>query len=124
MDFLEPVKPFIDMLRMYAQLLDSIAKVEEEHGKRFDEVLKEVLSPTTLLELHKELPPDVYSELMASLLRLATLTSSMQNPLLLPATEKRRVASELRKVVASLERIIERARELKGKVGEESSLSD
>ena len=36
MDFLEPVKPFIDMLRMYAQLLEFIAKVEEEHGKRFD----------------------------------------------------------------------------------------
>jgi len=103
------------MLRMYAQLLDFMAEVEEEHGKRFDEILKEVLSIATLLELHEKLPPDVYSELMASLLRLATLTSSVQNPLLLPVTEKRRIASELRKVIASLERIVEKVRELKGK---------
>ena len=123
MDSLEPVKSFTDMLKMYAQLLDFMAEVEEEHGKRFDEVLKEVLSTATLLELHEELPLDVYSELMASLLRLTTLTSSVQNPLLLPATEKRRVASELRKVIASLERIVEKVRELKGKVGEGSSLS-
>ena len=115
MDSLESVKFFTDMLRMYAQLLDFMAEVEEEHGKRFDEILKEVLSIATLLELHEKLPPDVYSELMASLLRLATLTSSVQNPLLLPATEKRRVASELRKVIASLERIVEKVRELKGK---------
>jgi hypothetical protein len=66
-----------------------------------------------LLELHKKLPPDVYSELMASLLRLATLSSSVQNPLMLPTTEKKRVASELRKVVASLESVIEKVRELK-----------
>jgi rubrerythrin len=110
---LEPVKPFIDMLRMLAQLLDSMAEVEEEHGRRFDEILKEILSPTRLLELHKKLPPDVYSELMASLLRLATLSSSVQNPLMLPTTEKKRVASELRKVVASLESVIEKVRELK-----------
>ena len=80
MSSLESVKPFIDMLRMLAQSLDSMAEVEEEHGRRFDEVLKEILSPIRLLELHKKLPPDVYSELMASLLRLATLSSSVQNP--------------------------------------------
>jgi len=52
-----------------------IAEVEEKYGKRFDDVLKELLSPARLTELYKRLPPDVYGELIGSLLQFYTITS-------------------------------------------------
>jgi hypothetical protein len=96
----------IDECKLFAQLLNMIADVEERYGRRFDDVLKELLSPARLTELYKRLPPDVYGELIGSLLQFYTVTS--QNPLTLPPSEKREAASEIIKLANSLERVIEK----------------
>jgi len=110
----ESLRIIIDMLKMYAQLLNVIAEVEENSGKRFDELLKELFSPAKLAGLYDKLPPDVYGEFMAMLLRLASLSSTVQNPMILPVDEKRRVASELAEIASSLEKLIGRLGELNG----------
>jgi len=110
----ESLRIIIDMLKMYARLLNVIAEVEENSGKRFDELLKELFSPAKLAGLYNKLPPDVYGEFMAVLLRLASLSSTVQNPMILPVDEKRRVASELADIASSLEKLIGRLGELNG----------
>jgi len=102
------LKIVIDECRLFAQLLNMIADVEERYGKKFDDVLKEFLSPARLAELYKRLPLDVYGELMGSLLQFYTITS--QNPLTLPPSEKKEAASEITRLAASLEKIIEKLR--------------
>ncbi|MCS7367408.1 MAG: hypothetical protein NDF52_05965 [archaeon YNP-WB-062] len=111
MSSLESLKTTMDILKLYAQLLNSIADLEEKYSKKFDEVLKDVFNPQELAELYKKLPPDVYSEFMASLLKLAATSSETQNPLTLPANEKKKIASELISVAESLKKVIENLKE-------------
>ena len=98
----------IDECKLFAQLLNMIAEVEEKYSKKFDDVLKELLSPARLTELYKRLPPDVYGELIGSLLQFYTITS--QNPLTLSPSEKKEAASEIIKLANSLEKVIEKLR--------------
>lgn len=99
-------KIVVEILKVYAQMLNNIADLEEATGKRFDEYLKELLTPARFVELYEKMPPDIYGELMALLFRLATLSSIVQNPIILPTGEKRRIASEILKISESLEKII------------------
>jgi hypothetical protein len=95
----------IDMLKIYAKILNTMAEVEETTGKKIDELQKEVFSPATFVELSKKVPPEVFGEFMADLLKLSTLISTYQNPFTLPAEEKKKVASELQEIAESLEEI-------------------
>jgi len=102
------LKVVVDMLKMYAYLLSTIAEIEEVSGKRFDEFLKELLSLEKLLGLYGRLPPEVYAEFMAAMLRLASLSATVQNPLALPTSEKRRVSAEVLEIAGTLERVVEK----------------
>jgi len=53
---LEEGESLLDLAGLKVELGDVL-------GRRLDEVLKEVLSPAKLLELHKKLPLDVYGTL-------------------------------------------------------------
>jgi hypothetical protein len=97
----------VNILKLYADILNTIASIEEASGKRADELLKELLNPQNLAKLGQKLPSDMFGEFMSALLRLATLTS-VQNPLALPSNEKRKLASELSEVVKSLEKVVEK----------------
>lgn len=99
-------------MKLYAQILNAIAEVEEVGGKRIDEQLRELLSLENLLKLSKRLPLDVYGELIASIFRLAVIASAIQNPLSFPASEKRRVAAEVTEITRSLEKIVEKLKAL------------
>lgn len=103
----EALKAMIDVLRMYTQSLNIIADVEERSGKKFDELLRELFNPTRLAELGQRLPRDVYGEFMASLFRLISIFSTAQNPMTLPISEKKRVSSEVSKIVESMEKAAE-----------------
>ena len=61
------------LLKLFAHILESIIKVEEDRGARFDEILGELLKPETLLQLFEKLSLELRGELMTALLRLATL---------------------------------------------------
>jgi hypothetical protein len=106
MSSIESINPAIGMLKLYAQLLGYIADVEEKYGKKYDEIIKEFFTPQNLAELQKKLSPEIYSELMASFLKLAAL-SGVQNPLILPVDEKKKFASELMSFAKSLEKVAE-----------------
>jgi hypothetical protein len=41
MNLTESINPFIGMLKLFAQLLNNIAEVEEKYGKKYDEIIKE-----------------------------------------------------------------------------------
>jgi hypothetical protein len=97
----------VNISKLYADILNTIASIEEASGKRADELLKELLNPQNLAKLGQKLPSDMFGEFMSALLRLATLTS-VQNPLALPSNEKRKLASELSEVVKSLEKVVEK----------------
>jgi hypothetical protein len=106
MNLTESINPFIGMLKLFAQLLNNIAEVEEKYGKKYDEIIKEFFTPQNLAELQKKLSPEIYSELMASILKLAAL-SGVQNPFVLPVDDKKKFASELMSFVKSLEKAAE-----------------
>jgi len=97
----------VNVLKLYADMLNAIASVEEASGKKADELLRELLSPQSLAKLGQKLPPDMFGEFMSALLRLTTL-ASVQNPLALPSNEKRKLASELSEVVKSIEKVAEK----------------
>jgi len=97
----------VNVLKLYADILNAIASVEEASGKKADELLRELLSPQNLAKLSQKLPPDMFGEFMSALLRLTTL-ASVQNPLALPSNEKRKLASELSEVVKSIEKVAEK----------------
>ena len=67
----------------------------------------ELLKPETLLKLSEKLSPELRGELMMTLLRLATLASQVRNSLALPIYKKK-VLSELRSIIDSLEKITSR----------------
>jgi len=69
--------------------------------------LVELLKPETLLKLSEKLSPELRGELMMTLLRLATLASQVRNSLALPIYKKK-VLSELRSIIDSLEKITSR----------------
>jgi hypothetical protein len=96
----------INMFKMFSVILREIADIEESEGKRIDEVLKESLSPTRLAELSKKMPPDIYTELIASLLKLASIMSTITNPMMLPANEKKKLVSEIEEIANSLENVV------------------
>ena len=96
-----PLEVIVNALKLFAQILESIIDIEEARGTRFDEALRELLKPETLLKLSEKLPPELRGELMTALLRLAALASRVQNPLALPTHEKRKVLSELRSIIDS-----------------------
>ena len=73
--------------------------------------MKDVFNPRELAELYKKLSSDVYSEFMASLLKLAATSSETKNPLTLPTNEKKKIASELISVAESLKKVIENLKE-------------
>ena len=79
--------PIISMLRMFGNILREIADIEKSEGKKIDEILKELLTPAMLVELSKKMTPDLYGEFIASLLRLASITSTITHffPFSLPA---------------------------------------
>jgi hypothetical protein len=95
----------VNMLKLYADILNAIASIDEASGKRADELLKELLNPQNLAKLGQKLPSDMFGEFMSALLRLATLTS-VQNPLALPSNEKRKLASELSELLNPLKRLL------------------
>jgi hypothetical protein len=96
----------INMFKMFSVILREIADIEESEGKRIDEILKESLSPTRLAELSKKMPPDIYTELIASLLKLASIMSMITNPMMLPANEKKKLVSEIEEIANSLENVV------------------
>jgi len=98
----------VKVLKPFAQILESIINIEETWGTGFDKVLVELLKPETLLKLSEKLSPELRGELMMALLRLATLASQARNPLALPTYEKKKVLSELRSIIDSLEKIASR----------------
>jgi hypothetical protein len=102
-----------NMLRLYADMLNVIAGIEEASGRKADELLKELLSPQSLAKLSQKLPSDVFGEFMSALLRLATALASVQNPLALPSNEKRRLAFELSEIAKSIENVVERLKAMK-----------
>jgi len=112
MQYVVILKAVVDMLRLYSQILNAVAEIEEASGKKVDELLRELLSPGSLVELGKRLPPDIYGELMSSILRLAVIASTIQNPLALPASEKKRVAAEVTEIIKSLEKVVEKLKVL------------
>ena len=103
----------VNMLKLYAAMLNSIADIEEASGKKADELLKELLSPQNLAKLSQKLPPDVFGAFMSALLRLATTFASVQNPLALPSNEKRRLASELNEIAKSIENAVEKLKAMR-----------
>jgi F0F1-type ATP synthase delta subunit len=98
------LKALTGMLKTYAQVLSAVAEIEEATGKKFDELLKEVFNPSKLAELHGKLPAEVYGELVAALLKLASISSNVPNPMLLPAEEKRKLSSQVLEIAESLEK--------------------
>jgi len=103
--------PIIGMLKMFSNLLSEVADIEKSEGKKIDEILKELLTPTMLVELSKKMTPDLYGEFIASLLRLASVTSTVTNPMLLPAEEKKKLASEIEEIVNDLEKVFNKLKE-------------
>ena len=104
--------PIISMLRMFGNILREIADIEKSEGKKIDEILKELLTPAMLVELSKKMTPDLYGEFIASLLRLASITSTITNPMLLSAEEKRKFASEIEEIVNDLEKVFNKLKEV------------
>jgi len=98
----------VDLLEAYARVLLAIAEVEEATGKRFDEFLRGLFTPEKLRDLYNKLPGEVYGEFMASLLKLVSISSTFQNPLTLPASEKKRVSGEVKEVAESIRKVVDR----------------
>ena len=102
------LRALIGMLKIYAQLLGAVAEIEEISGKRFDDALKEMFDPSKLAELHGKLPAEVYGELAAALFKLASISSTAPNPMLLPAEEKTRLRSQIMEIAEALERAMQK----------------
>jgi len=100
--------PMVEMIRIFSRMLNMIAEFEEAEGKNLEEALKESLSPDRLAELSKQMPPDLFGEFMASVLRLVTVMVKARDFMQLPPSGKRSLASELEEVAMSLERAIEK----------------
>jgi hypothetical protein len=98
----------VNMLEAYARMLMIIAEIEEITGKRFEEVLNELFKPEKLSELYKKVPADVYGEFMAALMRLVSISSTIQNPLALSINEKRRVSKEIMEIAEAIRKTTEK----------------
>ena len=98
----------VSMLEVYARMLMIIAEVEETTGKRFAEFLKELFAPEKLSELYKKMPADVYGEFMAALMRLVSIASTIQNPLVLSIDEKKRVSKEIMEIAEAIRKVAEK----------------
>jgi hypothetical protein len=54
----------VNILKLYADILNTIASIDEASGKRADELLKELLNPQNLAKLGQKLPSDMFGEFM------------------------------------------------------------
>jgi len=100
----------IEALKLFAHILENIIRIEEDQKARFDEMLREILKPETLLQLSEKLPLELRRELMTALLKLATLAPRTQNFLALPTEEKKKILSELESIINSLEKVVSHLR--------------
>lgn|GEM_PF-2575434 len=103
---------FTSALKLLGDLLRDIAEIEGKEGKRLDEILKEVLTPSKMVELSSRLTPETYAAFVSSLFRLSTL--NWADLTALPSDEKKKVAEQLKEIAETIERAV---REFEGRGG-------
>ena len=103
---LDVLKSVVELLEAMARYIDGVADLEIRYGKSFEEISKEVLSPSTLLEFSKKLSPELFAKLMSILLRLATSGERMCDVWRMPAEEKKKVASEVKSIAEDLKSLL------------------
>jgi hypothetical protein len=108
--FARGLTPMIEMVKVFSRILNEVAEFEEVEGRRLDEALNDLLNPKRLAEFSKQIPPDVFGELMAAIMKLAVTMAKTQNFMQLPLDEKRKLASELNEIAISLEKVVEKLR--------------
>lgn len=92
---LRSLRIYVEMLKLFSKILDEVATLESEQGRRLDEIARELLKPETFLELSKMVPQELFARFMATMLRLSVVGSKFQNFWQLPPAEKKRLSQEL-----------------------------
>jgi len=106
--------PMIDMIKVLIRILNEVAEFEEVEGKRLDEALNELFNPSQLAEISKHIPPEIFGEFMAAIIKLTATATKIQSFMQLPVDEKRKLASELEGIAVSLEKVIGKLKEQRG----------
>ena len=94
------------MLKSFAHILREVADIEETSGKQLGEIAQQLLTPEKLANLHTNLPPDIYSEFIAALFKLASISSTIKDPLILSTADKRKISDDLLKIAESIEKTV------------------
>lgn len=72
---MESLKVFAESMSVLGDLLNFMADIEIKYGKGINDVLKEAISPSKLLELSRSIPPELFTRLMSLLLKMGLISS-------------------------------------------------
>ncbi len=104
---MESLKVFAELMSVLGDLLNLMADIEIKYGKGINDVVKEAISPSKLLELSRSIPPELFTRFMSLLLKMGLMSSQAQNIFQLPPNEKRLLARELKELGKELSSVIE-----------------
>lgn len=86
---------YAEMLKLFSKILDDVAALESEYGKKIDEIAREALKPESFLELSKRVPQEIFARFMTVILKLSVLGGKFQSFWQLPPAEKKHLSLEL-----------------------------
>ena len=102
-----PLRVIVEMLKLFSKILDEVANLESEYGRRLDEVARDLLRPENFLELSKKVPQNVFAQFMTVMLRLSVLGSKFQNFWQLAPAEKKVLSRELSDLADEISRLLD-----------------
>jgi hypothetical protein len=103
----ESLKVFAELMSVLGDLLNLMADIEIRYGKGINDVVKEAISPSKLLELSRSIPPELFTRFMSLLLKMGLMSSQTQNIFQLSPNEKKLLARELKELSKELSSVIE-----------------
>jgi len=103
----ESLKVFAELMSVLGDLLNLMADIEIRYGKGINDVVKEAISPSKLLELSRSIPPELFTRFMSLLLRMGLMSSQTQSIFQLSPNEKKLLARELKELSKELSSVIE-----------------
>lgn len=94
-------------MRTLSDLLNNIVEFEEKYGGRTTDVLKESVVREYLLELIEKIPPEVFTNLVKTLLKISRLDNEFARINEMSPEEKRKISSELKSLADELSKVID-----------------
>ena len=104
---MESLKVFAELMSVLGDLLNLMADIEIRYGKGINDVVKEAISPSKLLELSRSIPPELFTRFMSLLLKMGLMSSQTQSIFQLSPNEKKLLARELKELSKELSSVIE-----------------